>query len=82
MAAVSHTESFEAVRLLVEAGADVHAVKKPGEEIMLARAVEAGDRRTVDLLVAYTKSTPRLQKFKCRTTEIYGIKVCLRKLYT
>ena len=52
IAAVSHADSFEAARLLLEAGADVHAVKKPGEEIMLSRAVEAGDRRTVDLLIA------------------------------
>ena len=52
MAAVSHADSFEAARLLLEAGADVHAVKQPGEEIMLSRAVEARDRRTVDLLIA------------------------------
>ncbi len=52
MAAVAHADSFAAARLLVEAGADVHAVKKPGEEIMLSRAVEAGDRRTIDLLIA------------------------------
>ncbi len=52
MAAVSHADSFEAARLLLEAGAEVHAVKQPGEEIMLSRAVEARDRRTVDLLIA------------------------------
>jgi ankyrin repeat protein len=52
MAAVSHADSFEAARLLLEAGADVHAVKQPGQEIMLRRAVEAQDRRTIDLLIA------------------------------
>jgi ankyrin repeat protein len=51
MAAVSHPESFAAAKLLLDAGADVHGVKKPGEEIMLSRAVEARDRRTVDLLI-------------------------------
>ncbi|MDP3069476.1 MAG: ankyrin repeat domain-containing protein [Opitutaceae bacterium] len=52
MAAASHADSFEAARLLLEAGADVQAVKQPGQEIMLSRAVEARDRRTVDLLIA------------------------------
>ena len=52
MAAVSHADSLEAVRLLLDAGADIHAVKQSGQEIMLSRAVEARDRRTVDLLLA------------------------------
>lgn len=52
MAAVSHAESFAAVSLLLDAGADVHAVKRPGVEIMLGRAVQAGDARTVELLLA------------------------------
>jgi ankyrin repeat protein len=52
MVAVAQADSFEAAKLLLDAGADVHAVKRPGEEITLARAVVAGDRRTIDLLVA------------------------------
>ncbi|MCX6951910.1 MAG: ankyrin repeat domain-containing protein [Verrucomicrobia bacterium] len=52
IAAVSHAESFEAAKLLLEAGADVHAVKRPDTELILDRATQAGDRRTFDLLVA------------------------------
>lgn len=52
MAAVTHAESFEATQLLLDAGADVHAVKRPEIEIMLDRAVQAGDARTIDLLIA------------------------------
>lgn len=52
IAAVSHANSFEAASLLLAAGAEVHAVKKPDVELILDRAVQSGDRRTIDLLLA------------------------------
>lgn len=52
MAAVAHPDSFEAARLLLDAGADLHARKTADVDIPLGRAVVAGDRRTIDLLLA------------------------------
>jgi ankyrin repeat protein len=52
MVAVAHPESFEAARLLIEAGADVRAKRTSDVEVMLGRAVVAGDPRTIDLLMA------------------------------
>ena len=52
IAAVAHAESFDAVKLLLDAGADVYAVKRPDTEIILDRAVQAGDPRTINLLLA------------------------------
>lgn len=51
MAAVAHADSFEAARRLLEAGADLHAKKSRDTEVVLERAVMAGDRRTIDLLL-------------------------------
>ncbi len=51
MIAVAHLDSLEAVRLLLEAGADVHAKKTTDVDVILTRAVNAGNRRTIDLLI-------------------------------
>lgn len=50
--AASHPDSFTAVSLLLEAGADVHTVKRTDAEPALDSAVQAGDQRTIDLLLA------------------------------
>lgn len=52
MAAVSHPESFAAAQLLLDAGANVHAKRMSDVEVVLSRAVNGGDRRTIDLLIA------------------------------
>ena len=51
MVAVGHPDAYEAVRLLVEAGADVRA-KKGDVEVNLSRAASVAERRTVELLLA------------------------------
>ena len=51
MAAVAHPASYDAVRLLIEAGADVRAAFGPEESVMLNRAFFAGDKRTIELLL-------------------------------
>jgi ankyrin repeat protein len=51
MAAVAPPESFEVARLLLEAGADVHAKRTTDVEVMLSRAVVGGERRTLELLL-------------------------------
>ena len=50
MIAAAHPESYEPVRLLIEAGADLHARKNTDAEVILDLAVKAGDQRTVGLL--------------------------------
>jgi ankyrin repeat protein len=52
MSAVVHPESYEAARLLIDAGADVHAKKTTDVEVALGRAVIGGDPRTIELLLA------------------------------
>ena len=52
ISAVTHPESHEAARLLLEAGADLHAKKTSGVEVALTRAIIGADRRTIDLLLA------------------------------
>ncbi len=51
MVAAGHPRSYAAVRLLLEAGADIHAKKAAGVEVMLERAVDGGDRQTIDFLL-------------------------------
>lgn len=43
MAAVAHPESYDAARLLIEAGADVRATRGTDVEIVLSGAVSGGD---------------------------------------
>jgi ankyrin repeat protein len=52
IAAVAHPESFECARLLLDAGADVHAKAANELDGTLTKSVVAGDRRTVELLIA------------------------------
>jgi ankyrin repeat protein len=52
MVAVSHPDSLEVARLLIEAGADVHAKTSGDVDATLIKAVTAGDRRTVELLIS------------------------------
>jgi ankyrin repeat protein len=50
MVAAAHPESYEAVRLLLEAGANIRAIRNK-REVVLPIAVNGGDRRTIDLLL-------------------------------
>jgi ankyrin repeat protein len=52
MAAAAHADSFDVVRLLIDAGADVRAIINSDVEVVLSRAVSGGDRRTVELLLS------------------------------
>ena len=48
-AALAHPRSFPAVRLLIDAGADVHATRRGAS--VLSQAAQEGDRLVVDLLL-------------------------------
>lgn len=51
MVAAAHPASYAVVKALIEAGADIHAKRTSDIEVVLPRAVNAGDRRTIDLLL-------------------------------
>lgn len=51
LVAVAHPESYEATRLLLDAGADLNARKTSGFAVVLRGAVSGGDRQTIDLLL-------------------------------
>jgi ankyrin repeat protein/mono/diheme cytochrome c family protein len=52
LVAVGHADSLEAARLLLDAGADLHVKRTTDFDIVLPRAVIAGNRQTIDLLIA------------------------------
>jgi ankyrin repeat protein len=56
MSAVWRGESFAIVRRLVEAGANIHATRKDQGEPILASAIQAGDRATINYLLDHGAS--------------------------
>jgi ankyrin repeat protein/mono/diheme cytochrome c family protein len=81
MTAVSYPESFAAAQLLLAAGAELHAKKTEDVEVVLARAVRGGDRRTIDLLLAKGAATdPKSAALALATAAMSGDKAVVESL--
>ena len=87
MAAVMRPDSYEAVRALVEQGADVKARRSwdapglGGGEQALAWAIAGGDRRTIDFLIDHGASLNPADSFSpIESAAIYGDLATTRRL--